>query len=123
MQGLILPCFSSSPVPRLPYLPRSIFAQRLHAGLHAKSVMVQANYRLVVAICKKYQDRGMSLQDLVAEGIRGLLTGVERFDADKGFRFSTYAHWWIRQAVTRSLTNQAREVRWVRTACGGCQVR
>lgn len=100
----------AAPCPLSPFY-RSAFAVRQRAGQHAKSVMLQANYRLVIAICKKYQHRGMALQDLITEGIRGLLTGVEKFDADKGFRFSTYAHWWIRQAVTRAISSQTREVR------------
>lgn len=87
------------------------FAARMSAGQAAKAMMLQSNYRLVISVCKKYQNRGIALQDLIAEGVQGLLRGVEKFDADKGFRFSTYAHWWIRQAVTRSLSDQSRTVR------------
>ncbi|KAG1671644.1 hypothetical protein FOA52_006875 [Chlamydomonas sp. UWO 241] len=87
------------------------FAARVAAGQAAKAMMVQANYRLVISVCKKYQNRGIVLQDLITEGVQGLLRGVEKFDPEKGFRFSTYAHWWIRQAVTRSLSDQARTVR------------
>mmetsp|Transcript_15962 Transcript_15962/g.34477 ORF Transcript_15962/g.34477 Transcript_15962/m.34477 type:complete len:624 (+) Transcript_15962:123-1994(+) len=87
------------------------FAARLSAGRQAKTLMLQSNYRLVICICKKYQNRGIALQDLITEGMQGLLKGVERFDPSKGFRFSTYAHWWIRQAVTRSLSEQSRTVR------------
>uniref|UniRef100_A0A7R9YYM0 RNA polymerase sigma-70 domain-containing protein n=1 Tax=Chlamydomonas euryale TaxID=1486919 RepID=A0A7R9YYM0_9CHLO len=87
------------------------FPARLTAGQAAKAMMLQANYRLVISVCKKYQNRGIALQDLITEGVQGLLRGVEKFDADKGFRFSTYAHWWIRQAVTRSLSDQGRTVR------------
>ena len=84
---------------------------RLEAGQQAKAMMLKANYRLVIMICKKYQNKGIALQDLIAEGMQGLLRGVEKFDHTKGFRFSTYAHWWIRQAVTRSLSDQSRTVR------------
>lgn len=87
------------------------FAARLAQGRKAKSIMVQSNLRLVLSICRKYQGYGMALQDLMVEGIAGLLKGVERFEPTKGFKFSTYAHWWIRQAVTRSLSDQSRVVR------------
>ncbi len=90
---------------------RRDFTARVSAGQQAKAMMLQANHRLVISIVKKYQNRGMSLQDLITEGVQGLLRGVEKFDADRGFRFSTYAHWWIRQAVTRSLSCQGRTVR------------
>ena len=87
------------------------FTARLDAGQEAKAMMLKANYRLVISICKRYQNKGIALQDLIAEGVQGLLKGVEKFDPSKGFRFSTYAHWWIRQAVTRSLSDQGRTVR------------
>lgn len=83
----------------------------MRAGREAKHVMVHSNLRLVVSVCKKYQNFGMELSDLVAEGIAGLLRGVEKFEPAKGFKFSTYAHWWIRQSVTRSLSDQGRMVR------------
>jgi RNA polymerase sigma factor (sigma-70 family) len=75
--------------------------------------MISANYKLVVSICRKYVGYGMALGDLINEGISGLVKGVERFEPSKGCKFSTYAHWWIRQAVTRSLQEQGRLVRWV----------
>jgi RNA polymerase sigma factor (sigma-70 family) len=76
--------------------------------------MIKANYKLVVSICRKYQGLGMNMGDLINEGIAGLVKGVEKFEPAKGFKFSTYAHWWIRQSVSRSLSDQGRLVRWVR---------
>ncbi|KAM7512273.1 hypothetical protein LguiB_011148 [Lonicera macranthoides] len=85
--------------------------QRLSHGVFCKEKMIRSNIRLVISIAKNYQGVGMNLQDLVQAGCRGLVRGVEKFDASKGFKFSTYAHWWIKQAVRKSLSDQSRIIR------------
>uniref|UniRef100_A0A1J3INN0 RNA polymerase sigma factor n=1 Tax=Noccaea caerulescens TaxID=107243 RepID=A0A1J3INN0_NOCCA len=85
--------------------------RRINHGTQCKDRMIKSNIRLVISIAKNYQGAGMNLQDLVQEGCRGLVRGAEKFDATKGFKFSTYAHWWIKQAVRKSLSDQSRMIR------------
>jgi RNA polymerase primary sigma factor len=102
-------------VARIPLLPREEereLAERIRRGdAAAKERLVEANLRLVIQVARRYLNRGLPLSDLIAEGNLGLLRAADRFEPERGTRFSTYATWWVRQAIGRALANQARMIR------------
>lgn len=99
-------------IPRISYKEEIELAEKIEEGdIEAKEKLIEANYRLVVSIAKRYVGKGMHILDLCQEGNLGLIKATEKFDYRKGFKFSTYATWWIRQAITRAIADQARTIR------------
>ncbi|MGD0592559.1 MAG: RNA polymerase sigma factor RpoD [Acidimicrobiales bacterium] len=95
----------------VPFAERRKVERVIRQGQDAKDLLIEANLRLVVSIAKRYRNRGMPFLDLIQEGNLGLMRAVEKFDHRRGFKFSTYATWWIRQAITRAVADQARTIR------------
>ena len=102
---------ASGRLPALGFDERRSLQRTVRRGEDAREVLIEANLRLVVSIAKRYVGRGMHFLDLIQEGNLGLMRAVEKFDYTKGFKFSTYATWWIRQAITRAIADQARTIR------------
>jgi RNA polymerase primary sigma factor len=102
---------ASTSLDKVPFEQRRAVERAIRDGLEAKDLLIEANLRLVVSIAKRYRNRGMAFLDLIQEGNLGLMRAVEKFDYRRGFKFSTYATWWIRQAITRAVADQARTIR------------
>lgn len=99
-------------IPLLTYEEESRLAYRIMQGdMEARDLMISSNLRLVISIAKRYTSKGMHIEDLIQEGNMGLMRAVEKYDVTKGFKFSTYATWWIRQAITRALADYSRTIR------------
>jgi len=102
---------ASGTLDKVAFEERRAAERAIHEGSEAKDLLIEANLRLVVSIAKRYRNRGMAFLDLIQEGNLGLMRAVEKFDYRRGFKFSTYATWWIRQAITRAVADQARTIR------------